>query len=50
MGNTYSTDFTYTIPANYVTGNLELVAFVVDSSNKVVNAQLVHAGSNQDFD
>jgi hypothetical protein len=50
LGSNYSKDFTYTIPVAYTAANLELVAFVVDSSDKVVNVQKVKAGSNQDFD
>lgn len=50
LGSTYTKDFNYTIPAAYTAANLELVAFVVDSSNEVVNVQIVKAGSDQDFD
>jgi thiol-disulfide isomerase/thioredoxin len=50
LGSTYSKDFIYTIPAAYSAANLELVAFVVNSSGRVVNVQKVKAGSNQDFD
>jgi len=50
MGNTYTQSFNYTIPAAYVAANLELVAFVVDADDKVVNVQMVQAGSNQAFD
>lgn len=50
LGSTYTKDFTYTIPAAYVTANLELVACVVDASGTVVNVQKVDAGSNQAFD
>lgn len=50
MGNTFTQDFNYTIPGGYAAANLELVACVVDSTGKVVNAQLVHAGSDQAFD
>jgi hypothetical protein len=50
LGSTYYKDFIYTIPAAYSAANLDLVAFVVDSSGKVVNVQKVKAGSDQDFD
>ena len=50
LGNTYTKDFTYTIPAAYTAANLELVACVVDASGTVVNVQKVDAGSNQSFD
>ncbi len=50
LGNTYSADFTYSIPSAYDTNNLEVVAFVVDASKTVVNVQMVKAGDDQPFD
>jgi len=50
IGNSFSKDFTYSIPASYDTANLEIVAFVVDATGKTINVQYVKAGQNQAFD
>ncbi len=50
IGSEFTKDYTYTIPSNYNIANLELVAFVTDSSKKVINTQYVKVGQNQSYD
>jgi len=50
-GNTYTVSFSETVPASVAnSSNLELVAFVVNQDNTVINVQKADLGVNQDFD
>ncbi len=50
-GSTYVSNYTLSVPASVQnTANLEIVAFVVDSNNKVLNVQKADLGENKEFD
>lgn len=49
-GNEYTGNFTLTMPGNVQdTSKLEIVAFIVDSSGKAMNAMRVDLGDSQDY-
>lgn len=50
-GSTFTANYSVTVPASVQnTANLELVAFVVGTDNKVLNVQKADLGENKDFD
>lgn len=49
-GGEYSATLSVAVPAGVNNANMEIVAFVVDSSNKVINVQRAPVGTNQPFD
>ncbi|WP_052158331.1 Omp28-related outer membrane protein [Lacinutrix jangbogonensis] len=50
-GSTYTANYNLTVPSSVQnTANLELVAFVVGTDNKVLNVQKASLGENKDFD
>jgi len=50
-GDTYIANYTVTVPSNVEnSANLELVAFVVGTDNKVLNVQKADVGETVDFD
>jgi hypothetical protein len=49
-GNEYSVTLTAVVPSGTNTADMDIAAFVVDSSGKVVNVQLAEVGANVDFD
>lgn len=50
-GDTYIANYTLAVPSNVEnSANLELVAFVVGTDNKVLNVQKATLGENKDFD
>ena len=49
-GDEYSNNFTLDMPSSVEdSSKLKIVAFVIDSSGKAINAQRVNLGSNQDY-
>ncbi len=49
-GSEYSVTLTATVPSGVNTADMDIVAFVVDATDKVVNVQKAAVGTNQDFD
>jgi thiol-disulfide isomerase/thioredoxin len=49
-GGEYTTTLSVGVPAGVNNANMEIVAFVIDSSNKVINVQRAPVGTNQPFD
>lgn len=49
-GGEYSATLSVAVPAGVNTANMEIVAFVVNSSNEVINVQRAPVGTNQPFD
>lgn len=49
-GGEYTRTMSVAVPAGVNTANMEVVAFVLNASNKVVNVQRAPVGTNQPFD
>jgi hypothetical protein len=50
LNDEFSKSFTYTIPGNVNASNVRFVAFVIDSSNKALNARQAGPNENQSFE